>query len=166
MVPYKKIDIIVEAFTQMPDKKLVVIGEGPDFQKIVEKATKNIEFLGYQPFHVLLEHMQKAKAFVFAAEEDFGIVPVEAQACGTPVIAYGKGGSLETVIEGKTGMFFPSQNAAAIQETVKAFEKDLDKFIPSAIREHAHKFSTQRFEDEISSFISKKLQLFKESHHC
>ena len=97
MVPYKKMDLIVEAFSRMPDKKLVVIGDGPDFGKIKSKATNNITLLGYQPFGVLKDYMQKAKAFVFAAEEDFGITPVEAQACGTPVIAFGKGGALETV---------------------------------------------------------------------
>jgi len=109
MVPYKRIDLIVEAFSQMPDRKLVVIGDGSEMSKIKSKATKNVEILGYQPNHVMQEHMQKAKAFVFAAEEDFGITPVEAQACGTPVIAFGKGGSLETVrpfgVDNPTGLF-------------------------------------------------------------
>jgi glycosyltransferase involved in cell wall biosynthesis len=159
MVPYKKIDAIVEAFSQMPNKRLVVIGEGPDYQKIKEKATKNIELLGYQPFPVLLEHMQKAKAFIFAAEEDFGIVPVEAQACGTPVIAYGKGGSLETVVPGKTGAFFHKQTPEAIKEAVKLFEKEQDKYLPSTIRTHALGFSNHRFETEIQNFINQKLEL-------
>lgn len=97
MVPYKKMDLIVEAFTAMHDKKLVVIGTGPDFDKIKEKAGPNVQLLGFQPFEILQKHLQRAKAFVFAAEEDFGIAPVEAQACGTPVIAYGKGGALETI---------------------------------------------------------------------
>ena len=83
MVPYKRINLIVESFAAMPDKKLIVIGDGPDFDKIKALATQNITLLGYQSFDVLKEHMQKAKAFIFAAEEDFGIVPVEAQACGT-----------------------------------------------------------------------------------
>ncbi|WP_226621004.1 glycosyltransferase, partial [Klebsiella quasipneumoniae] len=114
MVPYKRMDLIIDAFSQMPDKKLVVIGDGPEMKKIKEKATSNIEILGYQSDTIMIEHMQKAKAFVFAAEEDFGITPVEAQACGTPVIAFGKGGALETVIEfGKrnpTGLFFNKQS--------------------------------------------------------
>ncbi len=97
MVPYKKIDLIVEAFARMPQRRLVVIGDGPDMQKIRAKAAPNVEIMGYQPFKVLQDQMQRAKAFVFAAEEDFGISVVEAQACGTPVIAYGKGGALETV---------------------------------------------------------------------
>ena len=101
MVPYKKIDLIIESFNQMPNKKLVVIGDGPDFEKIKAKAGSNIQILGYQPFEILKDYMQRAKAFVFAAEEDFGITPVEAQACGTPVIAFGKGGALETVISNR-----------------------------------------------------------------
>lgn len=92
LVPYKRIDLIVEAFSEMPNRKLVVIGDGPEMQKIKSKAKTNIEILGYQPDSVMQEYMRNAKAFVFAAEEDFGIIPVEAQACGTPVIAFGKGG--------------------------------------------------------------------------
>ena len=159
MVPYKKIDLIVEAFSQMPDKKLVVIGDGPDMNKIKQKATKNVELLGYQPFSSLKEHMQKAKAFVFAAEEDFGIIPVEAQACGTPVIAYGRGGSLETVVAGKTGTFFFNQTVDAIKEAVNNFEKESKNFSPNDIRDHALKFSKNRFEQEIKSFINEKLEM-------
>lgn len=92
LVPYKRIDLIVEAFSYMPNKKLVVIGDGTEMSKIKSKAAKNVEVLGYQPNEVMREYMQNAKAFIFAAEEDFGITPVEAQACGTPVIAFGKGG--------------------------------------------------------------------------
>ncbi len=98
MVPYKRMDLIVEAFSQMPDKKLVVIGDGSEMSKIKAKASSNIELLGYQPNSVMQEYMQKAKGFVFAAEEDFGITPVEAQACGTPVIAFGKGGALKQFV--------------------------------------------------------------------
>lgn len=161
MVPYKKIDLIVEAFSRMPDKKLVVIGDGPDMAKIKQKATKNVEILGYQPFTELKRHMQKAKAFVFAAEEDFGIIPVEAQACGTPVIAFGKGGSLETVLKGVTGTFFYTQTVEAIKEAVLQFEKEYESFSPQTIRQHALKFSVERFEEEIKSFINQKL----EYHH-
>ena len=141
MVPYKKVKLIVEAFSRMPDKKLIVIGDGPDYAKICSVAGRNIELLGYQPSSVLKEYMQKAKAFVYAAEEDFGIVTVEAQACGTPVIAFGKGGSLETVIplsqseigsqesgEQPTGLFFYEQTVDAIQKAVLRFEKVLGDF--------------------------------------
>lgn len=100
---YKRVDLIVEAFAKMPDKKLIVIGEGPEFNKIKRKAGSNVQLLGYKKLDEMKGYLQRAKAFIFAAEEDFGITPVEAQACGTPVIAYGKGGILETVAEGKTG---------------------------------------------------------------
>ena len=88
MVPYKKVKLIVEVFNEVPEKELVVIGDGTEYEQIVKIAKSNVRILGYQSFEVLKDYMQRAKAFVFAAEEDFGITPVEAQACGTPVIAY------------------------------------------------------------------------------
>jgi len=154
MVPYKKIDLIVEAFNQMPDKKLVVIGDGPDFKKIQKLAAQNITLMGYQPFEVLKHYMSKAKAFVFAAEEDFGILPVEAQACGTPVIAYGKGGVLESVIQNKTGVYFSEQKAASIINAIELFENEIDNFDHEKIAAHVAKFAPQRFSDELFNFIS------------
>lgn len=161
MVPYKKIDLIAEAFSLMPDKRLYIIGDGPDFDKVKSKAGANVELLGYQPFEVLRNYMQRAKAFVFAAEEDFGIVPVEAQACGTPVIAYGKGGALETVTEGETGLFFYAQTPSSIIEAVKRFEDMKDRFIPSKIREKTLRFSKDRFRQEFSSFVNDAWESFK-----
>lgn len=164
MVPYKKIDLIVEAFSKMPEKKLVVIGDGTQFEKVKSKAKnfENIVLLGYQPFEVLKEKMQKAKAFVFAAEEDFGIVPVEAQACGTPVIAYGKGGALETVInydkEKPTGIFFKEQTVDSIVDAVKIFEKNITLFKPENCRENAEKFSEKRFWSEFKKFIENRIE--------
>jgi len=111
LVPYKRIDLIVDAFNRMPDKQLTVIGDGPHFKMLKAKAKSNVRLLGYQPFDVLRQQMQSAEAFVFAAEEDFGIVPVEAQACGTPVIAFARGGAAETIVEGQTGLFFREQTA-------------------------------------------------------
>lgn len=160
MVPYKKIDLIIEAFSQMLDKKLVIIGDGPDFKKVKSKAGKNVELLGYQPFEVLKDYMQRAKAFIFAAEEDFGIAPVEAQACGTPVIAYGKGGATETVVDGKTGIFFSEQTAESITEAVRHFEKMEDKFDPTSIRQNAERFSKERFKKEFKEFVDKKMEEF------
>lgn len=159
MVPYKKIDIIVEAFKQMPDKVLFVIGDGPDMVKINDLAQgcNNVQILGYQPMHVLREYMQKAKAFVFAAEEDFGITPVEAQACGTPVIAYGKGGALETVSDGKTGLFFGEQSVVSIMEAISRFEANTWSF--QSCREQAEKFATANFHDQIQSLIMKELNI-------
>lgn len=98
VVPHKRMDLIVDAFAQLPERRLVVIGEGPALKRIRRQAPANVQFLGYQPADILRNHMRRARAFIFAAEEDFGIIPVEAQACGTPVIAFGKGGVRETVV--------------------------------------------------------------------
>lgn len=157
MVPYKKIDLIVEAFSAMPDKSLVVIGDGPDFAKIKAKAGGNVTLLGYQSFEVLCDHMQRARAFVFAAEEDFGIAPLEAQACGTPVIAFGKGGALETIrgLDGDepTGVFFPEQSSVAIQQAVHQFEQERDRIAPAACRANAMRFAPERFRQEFRCFV-------------
>ena len=160
MVPYKKIDIIVKAFSKMPGRKLIVVGDGPDFNKIKKVANSNVELLGYQPFHELKARMQKARAFVYAAEEDFGIVPVEAQACGTPVIAYRKGGLRETVVDGKTGVFFDEQSPSSICDAIERFES-ITLLSPAKIREHATKFSTDRFKDEFYEFVTSKWEEHK-----
>ena len=159
-VPYKKINLIVAAFTKMPDKKLVVIGDGPDFEKTKKLATKNIELLGFVGKEKLIKYMQKAKAFVFAAEEDFGILPVEAQACGTPVIAYGKGGALETVIDGRTGLYFNEQSIESLTGAVDRFEKGSGRFDPKIIRKNAERFSIERFCKEYKSFVEEKYMEF------
>ena len=168
MVPYKKMDLIVEAFSKMPDKKLIVIGDGPDFNKIKSKATKNITLMGYQPFEVLKDHMQRAKAFVFAAEEDFGITPVEAQACGTPVIAYGKGGVLETILgldnEKPTGIFFKEQRIDSICNAVSIFEENQKKFKPENCRENAERFSNEVFLKNIKKFVDERINIDKNSY--
>lgn len=167
MVPYKRIDLIVEAFSHMPDKKLVVIGDGSEMSKIKAKATKNIELLGYQDNNIMQEHMQKAKAFVFAAEEDFGITPVEAQACGTPVIAYGKGGALETVRPygnlAPTGIFFEHQEVGDIVKAVNQFEQQQHDFEPTACRNNALRFSVDRFKKEIDEYVSDKWRVFHDN---
>jgi len=161
MVPYKKIDLIVEAFTLMPDKKLRVIGEGPDFEKIkkVAEGYSNIELLGYQSFSLLKTQMKQAKAFVFAAEEDFGIVPVEAQACGTPVIAFKKGGALETVVENKTGIFFDKQEVESVIDAINRFE--ISGFNPANVRQHALRFSTENFIDAFKIIVEDEVMKFK-----
>ncbi|WP_439291301.1 glycosyltransferase family 4 protein [Lonepinella koalarum] len=162
LVPYKKIDLIIETFCQT-NKRLVVVGAGPDMQKIKEKAGnhKNIEILGYQPDSVLLDLMQRAKAFVFAAEEDFGIIPVEAQACGTPVICLSKGGTKETVINNITGIHFDKQNVESLLNAINMLEQNYHTFDFDKIRKHAANFSTQRFETEISYYVEQKYQLFQ-----
>ena len=167
MVPYKRIDLIVEAFSKMPEKKLIVIGDGSEIGKVKSKASKNVEILGYQPNHIMLEHMQNAKAFVFAAEEDFGITPVEAQACGTPVIAFGKGGSLETIrplgVDNPTGLFFSEQTIESIISQVNAFERNVEIFEPENCRLNSLRFSSLRFKNEMDNFINDKWLKFQES---
>lgn len=161
LVAYKKIDAVIEAFNQMPDKRLVVIGGGPNLDVYKKLAASNVEVMGYQPFDVLKEKMQHAKAFIFAADEDFGMIPIEAQACGTPVIAFGHGGSLETVNEGKTGMFFKHQTPEAIKETVISFEAmGEEPFDYNACRTWAEGFSEERFKNEIKEFVDKKYEEF------
>lgn len=162
LVAYKKIDIIIKAFNRMPDRRLVVIGGGPNLETYRKMADKNVEVIGYQPFDVLKERMQHAKAFVFAADEDFGMIPIEAQSCGTPVIAYGHGGSLETVNEGRTGMFFYEQTPEAIIDAVKQFEAmGENSFKPKDCRAWAERFSEQRFKKEIKDFVVEKYETFK-----
>lgn len=165
MVPYKKMDLIVEAFTQMPDKKLIVIGDGPDFNKIqkIAEGHDNIKLMGYQPFNVLKEHMQKAKAFVFAAEEDFGITPVEAQACGTPVIAYARGGTLETVKRIKhdnrgTGVFFEEQTVKSLKKAIGYFENNRVWISSEYCRSNAEFYSIENFKNAIGNFINRSIE--------
>lgn len=159
LVPYKMIPTIVEAFSRMPDKRLVVVGDGPELARIKGLASANVEVLGHQPFAALKQYMQKAKAFVFAAEEDFGITPVEAQACGTPVIAFGRGGALETVKglgDGNgppTGLFFHEQTPEAIIEAVRKFEQHAGEFSPDVCRANAESFSTDNFKNQMITVV-------------
>jgi len=164
MVPYKKIDMIVKAFTKMPNKKLKVIGAGPDFQKIkkIAKGFSNIDLMGYQSFEILKESMQQAKAFVFAAEEDFGIIPVEAQACGTPVIAFGKGGALDTVVDGKTGVLYEKQTIDSLTSAIDRFENISTTLKSENIREHSMQFSNEIFRENFENYVEEKLQKFSE----
>jgi len=161
LVSYKKIDLIVEAFKNT-NKKLVVIGDGPELKKIKSLSSNNIEILGYQENDILIDMMQRAKAFMYVALEDFGILPVEAQVCGTPVICLGKGGTKETVINDVTGIHFENQTTEDILEAINKFEDNQEKFIPSKIREHSLQFSKERFENEIEEFVNEKYKSFKE----
>jgi glycosyltransferase involved in cell wall biosynthesis len=160
-VPYKKVDLVVEAFNKMSDKKLIVIGSGPEKEKIKNMAGPNIEFLPHQPADKLKEYTMRAKAFVFAAEEDFGITVVEAMACGTPVIALNRGGTAESVINGKTGIHFNEQTPESIKDAIKEFEKRIDYFDVHFIRKHAEKFNRANFEENIKQFVTEKLSNFK-----
>jgi glycosyltransferase involved in cell wall biosynthesis len=160
MVPYKKVPMMVEAFSAMPDKRLIVIGDGPEMDKCRAVCGPNVTLMGYQSFEVLREHMQNARGFVFAAEEDFGISPVEAQACGTPVIAFGRGGTLETVRglneDNPTGVFYYQQTVAALTAAIETFESQASRFNPRACRENALQFAEKRFEREMRQFVENR----------
>lgn len=160
LVPYKKMPLIVEAFNQMPGRRLVVIGDGPDAERCRTIAGPNVTLLGYQSTAVLRDHMQRAKAFVFAAEEDFGITPIEAQACGTPVIAFARGGALETLKgpdhPSPTAVFFEEQTPQAIMEAVERFETEEGcRIRPETCRENAQRFNPERFRQEFKAFVDK-----------
>ncbi|MCB1214731.1 MAG: glycosyltransferase family 4 protein [Deltaproteobacteria bacterium] len=165
MVPYKKIDLIVEAFQKLPNLNLIVIGEGPDFAKIKALAGPNVRLMGFQPQKVLLDHLQRAKAFIFASEEDFGIAPLEAQACGTPVIAYGKGGALETIrpvtMAKATGLFFEEQTSGSLVEAINKFESGEFSFLPQDCRQNALRFGEERFRQEFYQYVMTKWNNFQ-----
>jgi glycosyltransferase involved in cell wall biosynthesis len=148
-VPYKHTETIIAAFRDLPAHRLVVIGDGPGLKRARARVPGNVTLLGFQPFDALRRHMGRAKALIFAAEEDFGITPVEAQACGTPVIAFGGGGALETVRAlgqpRPTGLFFPAQTVAAIAAAVERFEREGGKIAPADCRTHAFGFTPERF---------------------
>jgi glycosyltransferase involved in cell wall biosynthesis len=160
LVPYKKMDLIVESFAQMPDKKLIVIGDGPDWGKVKAKTASNITLLGHQPQEVLIDYMQRANGLVFAAEEDFGLVALEAQACGTPVIAFGKGGALETVRglneDKPTGLFFKEQSVDSICGAIKQFEENREKFTPENCVANAEGFAPEVFREKFKKFVMEK----------
>lgn len=172
MVPYKKIDLIVEAFSKT-DKKLIVIGDGPDFSKIKKISTSNIILKGYLEKKDMVKMLCKARAFIFASEEDFGISPVEAQACGIPVIAFGKGGSLETIIgafpnenfsEENTGVFFRHQSSDSLLKSLRFFEKNENKFNKSVIRKNAERFSKEKFEKQFKKTVDSIYLNWKEGN--
>lgn len=159
---YKRIDLAIEAFNEL-GLPLVIIGDGPDRKKLEAMAKDNIKFLGRESDEVIKDYYAKCKAFIFPGEEDFGITPLEAQASGRPVIAYGKGGVLETVIDGKTGVFFYEQNKNALIDAIKKFENlSFDK---EEIRRHSLKFDEKVFKDKISTFIERKYKEFHSEKH-
>ena len=160
-VPYKRADLIVEAFARMPGRRLVVVGDGPEKERVLQAAqgATNIEFRGVVSQPELVDLMQRARAFVFAAEEDFGITLVEAQACGTPVIAYGRGGAMDIVVtEGQsTGVLFQRQTVEAICEAVERFEALEATISGEACRTNAIRFSAGRFRAEITDLVERVL---------
>jgi glycosyltransferase involved in cell wall biosynthesis len=162
MVPYKKMPLIVEAFARMPQHRLVVIGDGPDFERCKALATPNVTLLGYQAFEVLRDHMLKARAFVFAGEEDFGIMLVEAQAAGTPVVAYGSGGARDIVrplggVGAPTGLFFDEQSVPSITDAIERFVANEQAMAPRACMDNARAFSAERFRREMAALVATEL---------
>lgn len=158
LVSYKRVDLIVDAFATMPNRHLIVIGDGPEFPALKQRCPANVTLLRWQSDEVVRQHMAAAKAFIFAAHEDFGISPVEAQACGTPVIAYGVGGVTETVRDLRkfarpTGLLFPEQTAQSLAQAVDYFESSIDKFNADFCREWAEQFSETRFKRDFSLFV-------------
>jgi glycosyltransferase involved in cell wall biosynthesis len=149
MVPGKRVDLIVETFNAMPQRKLVVIGAGPQMAALRASAGPNVTILGQQPSGVLKDYLQRARAFVSAAEEEFGIVPLEAQACGTPVIAFGKGDALERVVPlgeaHPTGVYFVSQTVGSLRDAIDRFERLRAHITPAACRANAQRFSAAVF---------------------
>lgn len=160
MVPYKKMVAMVEAFRHLPEQQLIVIGDGPDMAQCQAAAGPNVQLLGHQSAAVLLDHLQRAKAFIFAAEEDFGIAPIEAQACGTPVIAYGKGAARET-IQAHTGLFFDEQSPQAIAAAVAQFESQATPASVADCRANALRFTTAQFRQNFVSWVQTQYEQFQ-----
>ncbi|MEP7225734.1 MAG: glycosyltransferase [Gemmatimonadales bacterium] len=167
LVPYKRLDVVVDAFAGMPDRTLIVIGDGPEAPRLKGRAPPNVRFLGHQPLEVLRDHMQRAAAFIFAAEEDFGIVPLEAQACGCPVIAYGKGGAMET-IRGldhaqPSGVLFEEQTPDSLHEAMMVFERRRTSLTPANCRDNAMRFAPERFRCEFERYVRDQVSRFQEN---
>ncbi|MFH1112455.1 MAG: glycosyltransferase, partial [Pseudomonadota bacterium] len=156
LVDYKNVALAVRAFSEN-GMRLVVAGDGPQMKYLKSIAKKNIEMVGWASGEELGTLYAGCKALIFPGEEDFGIVPVEAQACGKPVIAYGRGGALETVVPGETGLFFRDRTPTALNEAVAEFESSRDRFDPHTIRRNVERFSTKRFQREFLDFIQECL---------
>jgi glycosyltransferase involved in cell wall biosynthesis len=164
LVPYKRVDLAIDAFNRL-GKPLLIVGDGQGRKELKKRAGKNIEFLGWQGDEKIRECYQGCRALIFPGKEDFGITPVEAQACGKPVIAYGDGGILETVrpfpLERQpTGVFFDQPTAESLIQAVDLFERNRDRFDPQAIRTHAFRFDQENFRVKIRSFVEEKYQAF------
>lgn len=156
LVPYKRADLVIEAFRGLKHS-LLVVGDGNQRAELERDLPSNVQLLGRVPGVDLPGFYQRARALIFPAEEDFGIVPVEAMACGTPVLAYGRGGALDSVVEGKTGLFFDAQSPEAIRETVLRFEEQRLQFDPATISAHASGFGAERFRREFAAVVERAL---------
>lgn len=158
IIKHKRIDLVVDAFNAL-GLELYVIGEGTELKNLKKVAKGNVHLLGRQPDSVVKKYYSKCKAFIFPTEEDFGITPVEAQASGRPVIAYSKGGALETVIDGVTGIFFDEQSVESLIKAIHRFEKM--KIEKENCKQNAEKFSNERYDIEMKQFIEEKWREYK-----
>ena len=169
LVPYKRIDLIAAAFRLLPDRELVVIGDGPERSRVAAAAGSNVTLLGRAPDDARNKWLARARAFVFAADEDFGIAPLEAQARGTPVIAYGSGGALETIrglhTAAPTGVFFREQTPEAIAAAVREYEANAQRISADACRANAAQFSVARFRSEFADFVAARQAEFAKREH-
>jgi len=157
LVPFKRIDLIVEAFSRMPDKKLIIVGYGPELAKLKAMSSPNIEFTGYQDHAAVGQYLKRARAFIFSSVEPFGIAVVEAQACGTPVIAYDKGAACEIVSDGENGLLFHEQTVEGLIAAVNRFEKSERLFDPKRIRNSTMRFSVDNFRKNFATFVRQAL---------
>ena len=161
LVPYKRHDLMVRAFAELPDRRLLIVGDGPQRAALEKIATPNVVFLGALSDRDVAEHMRSARAFLFAAHEDFGIVPVEAQACGTPVIAYGVGGVRDTVrswpAPHPTGLFFDQQTPESLRAAIVKFESIEEAFDPAVLRANAEAFGNEQFRERLAALITEGL---------
>jgi glycosyltransferase involved in cell wall biosynthesis len=155
LVPYKKIALVIQAFNQLK-RPLKIIGSGVEENRLKEMAKGNIEFLGQLTDQELLGYYQNCRALIFPQDEDFGLVPLEVQACGKPVIALKAGGALETVIDGKTGIFFESPNVTSLIKAVKKFK--INNYNPEDCRQNAEKFSKVIFKKNFKDWLEKNLK--------
>jgi glycosyltransferase involved in cell wall biosynthesis len=154
LVPYKRVDVLVEAFRELPDERLVIVGGGPEARRLTRRAPANVTFLGWQSREALAKLFAGARAFVYAAREDFGISLVEAQACGTPVVAFRGGGALETVVEGVTGMFFDVQTPASLAEAIRRFPAREGGFFAAELRANAARFRKEIFASKFREHVA------------
>lgn len=155
LLPYKKIDLVIEAFNRLK-QPLVIIGDGYDKPRLEKLAGSTVQLLGYQSDEVIRDYYSRSTGFILAGEEDFGITPLEAQSFGKPVIAFGKGGALETVIEGETGLFFREATVESLLESLQRFNSHY--FDPQKIQEHAASFGVERFKTQILACIHQSLE--------
>ena len=159
--PYKRVDLAIDAFNGL-GRTLLIVGDGQEKKSLRKKAKKNVEFLGWQGDEKIRDYYRGCKAFIFPGREDFGITPVEAQACGKPVIAYGRGGALESVVpfpeERPTGVFFDQPTADSLLNAIDLFERNVDRFDPHEIRKNALRFHKKNFRERIRSFVDRRVE--------